>query len=69
MNSKTYSKRKLALCLQHLPAEQVKQAVIKWLNEDEGEAVVSAKLESNLIVKIDTFQQWVASRRGQKTTF
>ena len=63
MKAATNTKHELASNLKRLPAEQIKKAVIKWLNTENREL---SDWESTLLVEVDAFYERVNNQRGTK---
>jgi hypothetical protein len=55
------NRHQLANNLKRLPAEQIKKAVIKYLNTENTEFI---NWEYRLSSEVDSFQEWVKDQRG-----
>lgn len=66
MKSAPNTKHELASNLKRLPAEQIKKAVIKWLNTENSEL---SDWERTLLLEVDAFYERVNNQRGTKPVF
>lgn len=61
MTASAKNRHQLANNLKRLPAEQIKKAVIKYLNTENTEFI---NWEYRLSSEVDSFQKWVNDQRS-----